>query len=29
VVASAQLEWWLNGFGDQINSVVRRSPTRG
>ena len=24
VVESAQLQWWLNGFGEEINSVVRR-----
>jgi len=28
VVDSAQLQWWLNGFGDQVRSVIRRSVAR-
>jgi len=27
VVDSAQLQWWLNGFGDQVRTVVRRPVT--
>ena len=27
VVDTAQLEWWLRGFGDQVRSIIKRRPS--